>query len=97
MGGPRQHHRRQRGQGDGPRTPHEQHGGPASAAPRLDKHVHDGASSLEVEQYDGASVGLHASIVNGFGKNFETFEITHTLTRRSSLHFKPHFMNPQAA
>ncbi|MBZ6089153.1 MULTISPECIES: hypothetical protein [Streptomyces] len=50
-----------------------------------------------MEQYDGASVGLHASIVNGFGKNFETFEITHTLTRRSSLQFKPHLMNPQAA
>ncbi|MBZ6195190.1 hypothetical protein ACFY1G_30215 [Streptomyces olivaceus] len=50
-----------------------------------------------MEQYDGASVGLHASIVNGFGKYFETFEITHTLTRRSSLQFKPHLMNPQAA
>ncbi|MFJ7236314.1 hypothetical protein ACIQWB_04135 [Streptomyces olivaceus] len=33
-----------------------------------------------MEQYDGASVGLHASTVNSFGKYFETFEITHTLT-----------------
>ncbi|GHI96022.1 hypothetical protein TPA0905_54930 [Streptomyces olivaceus] len=97
MGGPRQHHRRQRGQGDGPRTPHEQHDGPASATPRPDKHVHDGASSLEVEQYDGASVGLHASTVNSFGKTFETFEITHTFKQQTSQQLKPHLMNPQAA
>ncbi|MCU8590503.1 hypothetical protein [Streptomyces sp. A13(2022)] len=50
-----------------------------------------------MEQYDGASVGLHASIVNGFGKSFETFEITRTLKQQTSQQLKPHLMNPQAA
>ncbi|MET9193275.1 hypothetical protein ABZX60_08270 [Streptomyces olivaceus] len=50
-----------------------------------------------MEQYDGASVGLHASTVNGFGKTFETFEITHTFKQQTSQQLKPHLMNPQAA
>ncbi|MCM8555038.1 hypothetical protein [Streptomyces sp. STCH 565 A] len=50
-----------------------------------------------MEQYDGASVDLHASTVNGFGKTFETFEIAHTFKQQTSQQLKPHLIHPQAA